>query len=68
MALIGQAVNGSMAAAEMLMDMWVKSKREGDFVLEEEFDRYPADPTAKKKTGPSGFDFTSLWKAVTTGK
>lgn len=43
MALTHLAVSGSMDAAEMLMDMWVRSKCEGDFVLEEEFDRYPAN-------------------------
>lgn len=51
-ALTGLALNGNMEAAEMLMDMRRRSKLAGDFVLEEEFERYPAGaPASTKKDG-----------------
>ena len=44
-ALRAKAVKGDMAAAEIMIDMFTRSKRRGDFQLEEEVDRYP--PNAK---------------------
>jgi hypothetical protein len=47
--LASMAVEGNMEAANMLMVWREKSKRHGDFVLEEEFDRYPATNKVDKK-------------------
>jgi len=47
--LVALAVDGDMSAAERLADMRARSKRHGDFQLEEEFDRYAAK--TKKRAG-----------------
>lgn len=47
--LIALAVEGDKGAAEKVADMRAKSKRHGDFQLEEEFDRYP--PKTAKQAG-----------------
>jgi hypothetical protein len=46
--LASLAIEGDTSAAERLVDMRAKSKRYGDFKLEEEFDRYP--PGVKKRS------------------
>lgn len=71
--LTSMAVEGNMEAADMLMILREKSKRHGDFVLEEEFDRYPAaDKTGKKDTNKKGagekFDFMMPFLEALAGK
>jgi len=45
--LVSLAIEGNTSAAEKLMDMHAKSKRHGDFQLEEESDRYPLKTTKR---------------------
>ncbi|MBN9545434.1 MAG: hypothetical protein J0I19_08170 [Alphaproteobacteria bacterium] len=71
--LASMAVEDNMEAADMLMVWREKSKRHGDFVLEEEFDRYPAankvdNKGANKKGAGDKFDFEMAFFKALAGK